>query len=473
MEPPPPASPRSLYCPYCGEKVVQGDNFCHSCRRTFIDALIDPSKVSQTKYPDVQVVNPQVAGFLSFIGLGLGQFYNGETAKGLIITLLFFLFPYLLRIYTSINPLIILPVIWAAAIIDAYISSKKINQHIKPFRGKSTFFLIEIVILVSLLIAIIITIISPGVTAHTISMVADAVADTKYPAWSLPVYDTALLFQPNDVGILLKRLTVLGDIGRVDEAKAVLKHIMIMAPNDTAPLVKMGDIMFNEKQYQESINYYDSALSLDQNDAQIWIRRGDVYLAISISGMEKIRGSYINYTSPGQKTAASYDAFKSTEAYREAVMSYNKALKLDPFTSVEVSARVMAATQNLLNTSPWVLNDIGINTTEKTPTPQITRVITQIPPAPNTSIHVYNIAATAWQQKNTVGITYQGGQDRNYVRALEVAFTPYSGTTQHASLPNQIGAEVRFDGGTPQQDHVIVTALLNDGSTIPILDTYV
>jgi hypothetical protein len=189
--------------------------------------------------------------------------------------------------------------------------------------------------------------------------------------------------------------------------------------------------------------------------------------------MEKIRGSYINFTSTGQKTAASYDAFKSTESYREAVISYNKALKLDPFTSVEVSARIMAATQNLLNTSPWILDDIGINTTEKTPTPQITQVITQTPPTPNPSIHVYIIAATASQQGNTVRITYQGGQDRNYVRALDVAFTPYSGITQHASLSNQIGAEVRFDGGTPQQDHVIVTALLNDGSTVPILDTYV
>jgi hypothetical protein len=34
-------------------------------------------------------------------------------------------------------------------------------------------------------------------------------------------------------------------------------------------------------------------------------------------------------------------------------------------------------------------------------------------------------------------------------------------------------AKVSFDGGTPQQDHVIVTAFFIDGSMQPILDTYV
>jgi hypothetical protein len=38
-----------LHCPYCGKKVIQGDNFCHSCRRTFEDPLIDPSQKSQIK----------------------------------------------------------------------------------------------------------------------------------------------------------------------------------------------------------------------------------------------------------------------------------------------------------------------------------------------------------------------------------------------------------------------------------------
>jgi tetratricopeptide (TPR) repeat protein len=246
--------------------------------------------------------------------------------------------------------------------------------------------------------------------------------------------------------------------------------------------------MFDEKQYQESIRYYEKALSFNRKDAQILIKKGDAYLATSIIEMQQIRDVYRNLSynekNPSHSSDAfTYDAFRSTESYREAIKCYSEAIKLNPFTSVEVSARIMAATQNLLNTYSGILEDIGINNTEKIPTPQITQVITQTPPTPipptltsptpTLAKYVYIIAATAYQQDNTVTIIYNGGPDSNFVRALEVAFTPYSGITQHASLSNQIDAKVRFDGGTPQQDRVIVTAFFIDGSMQPILDTYV
>jgi tetratricopeptide (TPR) repeat protein len=483
-----PFSSRNRYCPYCKEKVVKGATFCHQCRRTFTDPLLDSSQLSQTQKPDEEVKSPILAGFLSLIGLGLGQFYNGETAKGLVITLLFFLVSILLRIYTSINPIIFILLIWAAAIIDAYLSASRINRHIKPFRRKSPFFLIEIIILVIISISVIITVLSPGVTANTVSMAADVLADSKYPELSLPVYDTALLFEPNNNHVLMQRLNVLESIGKIDEAKRDLNRIMVMSPNETAPIVKMGDIMFDEKQYQESISYYEKALSFNRNDAQILIKEGDAYLAISIIEMKKIRDVYrnvsYNYKNPYPSSDAyTYDAFRSTEAYRQAIKYYSEAIKIDPFVSVEVSARIIAATQNLLNTYSGILEDIGINNTGETPPPQITPVSTQKPstpipptltsPTPTLPKYVYNVAAIAMQQGNTVTIVYVGGKDSNYVKALEVAFTPYSGITQHASLSNEIMAKVSFDGGTPQQDHVIVTAFFIDGSMQPILDTYV
>jgi hypothetical protein len=204
--------------------------------------------------------------------------------------------------------------------------------------------------------------------------------------------------------------------------------------------------------------------------------------------MRKIRDVYrnvsYNYKNPYPSSDAyTYDAFRSTESYRQAIKYYSEAIKIDPFVSVEVSARIIAATQNLLNTYSGILEDIGINNTGETPPPQITPVSTQKPstpipptltsPTPTLPKYVYNVAAIAMQQGNTVTIVYVGGKDSNYVKALEVAFTPYSGITQHASLSNEIMAKVSFDGGTPQWDRVIVTAFFNDGSIQPILDTYV
>jgi len=145
-----PFSKSTLYCPYCGAAAIHGDNFCHNCRRTFVDKPVEFSQ-TQLKPSHAVLRKPWISASLSFIGLGLGQFYNGETGKGIIITILFFLVLYLSRIYTSFNGLIILIAIWAGAIIDAYISSKKINQLIKPFPGKSIFFWIEIIAVVILL----------------------------------------------------------------------------------------------------------------------------------------------------------------------------------------------------------------------------------------------------------------------------------------------------------------------------------
>jgi TM2 domain-containing membrane protein YozV len=138
---------RTLYCPYCGAKVIQGDNFCHNCRRTFLDPLVEYTK-TQLKPSDIKLRKPWISAIFSFIGLGLGQFYNGETGKGLIITILFFLVPYLFYTNSHFITLLSMSVIWVVAVIDAYVSSKKINKFKKPFYGKSIFFWAEIIFIV-------------------------------------------------------------------------------------------------------------------------------------------------------------------------------------------------------------------------------------------------------------------------------------------------------------------------------------
>jgi TM2 domain-containing membrane protein YozV len=100
--------------------------------------------------------NPKISALLSGIGVGLGQFYNGETGKGLGIIAVFFTAMYVLTAYTALNPVVLLFSIWAYAIFDAYTSAENINNLKKPFHGKSIFFWPGIVLLAGAVIVILV-----------------------------------------------------------------------------------------------------------------------------------------------------------------------------------------------------------------------------------------------------------------------------------------------------------------------------
>jgi flagellin-like protein len=78
------------------------------------------------------------------------------------------------------------------------------------------------------------------------------------------------------------------------------------------------------------------------------------------------------------------------------------------------------------------------------------------------------IAATAQQQASTIYVTYNGGQDAAAVASLSANI---AGTT--VAFPSTTVGTVVSGTGSPQQDHVIVTASFTDGSTQVVLDTYV
>jgi|GEM_PF-791270 len=217
-----------------------------------------------------------------------------------------------------------------------------------------------------------------GLAAHGILVAADTVADTKYPEYALPLYDTAIDLQPEDTGILVKKVHILGEEGRMGEAQACLNRAMIANPNDTVPVILTGDLLYGSGQYQSSIRYYEKALGMNRENANVWIKKGDAYLALSIVEMQGIRDQYRTLTAKnsdpyGSSDASTMDAFRSTESYREAIKAYNEAIRIDPFTSVEISGRVLASTQVLLGTYQGILDDIGIDnstinrsTTQKT-----------------------------------------------------------------------------------------------------------
>ena len=134
-------TPKTRYCPYCGTKIKREGNYCISCRRTFVDPPVE--HVSETVQPHAMTEpkRPWVSAVLSFFGVGMGQFYNGDTLKGLALVSLFVATFFLLPRFIQVTPLIAIFFIWAVAVPDAYLSAKQINNHKKPFQKMSVFFL--------------------------------------------------------------------------------------------------------------------------------------------------------------------------------------------------------------------------------------------------------------------------------------------------------------------------------------------
>lgn len=210
------------------------------------------------------------------------------------------------------------------------------------------------------------TITPQGIAAHSAVFAADSVADTNYPGLSLPLYDIALGLIPDDMDTLVKKVNVLSRESREAEAQLLLNSAMIAHPDDPVLVIATGDLMYSEGQYETAIQYYEKALSTNPKDANTWIRKGDAYLAISIAEMQGMREQFKTLTSGDADSSLSSDAstmdtFRSTESYRQAIKAYNEAITINPFTSIEITGRVLASTQALVSTYQGILDDIGID----------------------------------------------------------------------------------------------------------------
>jgi len=94
--------------------------------------------------------SPVLATFLSFSGIGLGQFYNGDLVKGLAFIVLF-LVPSFLPVTQqpgTFSFVWVMAGVWAVSLIDSPLSAWRINHLAKEFSGASPLFWIEVLILV-------------------------------------------------------------------------------------------------------------------------------------------------------------------------------------------------------------------------------------------------------------------------------------------------------------------------------------
>ena len=122
-------------CPYCGAIITYDEFFCRACHKRLYDQqdFSAPSPVKAETFV-VAVRNPYVAGILSVASPGLGQFYNAETAKGIVFFLAFLVISFDMvstDILTRFHAIFFFG-IWLASVIDAFYSAWQISHFVKP-----------------------------------------------------------------------------------------------------------------------------------------------------------------------------------------------------------------------------------------------------------------------------------------------------------------------------------------------------
>jgi TM2 domain-containing membrane protein YozV len=119
------------FCETCGTPISENTTYCESCGAKVGNE--DPSIATSTsgnqgtipvqmdqKTDRVQKKNPLIALILSLIITGVGQIYNGQVRKGVILLVVFFI------VFVIFWPLAL--IVWLFGMYDAYTTAGKINN---------------------------------------------------------------------------------------------------------------------------------------------------------------------------------------------------------------------------------------------------------------------------------------------------------------------------------------------------------
>jgi TM2 domain-containing membrane protein YozV len=148
-------------CPHCGrESNEESPRFCSGCGFRMDGTL--PSGPTGYAAPVTEQKSTSIAGFCSSVLPGLGQVYNGETAKGFVLLIL----------TLAGLVLLVIPglIVWIYAMYDAYSIASKMNSGEIPFRETRTIhmvlFIFFAVVIVIVAIFAIIALVMTAVTAQ-------------------------------------------------------------------------------------------------------------------------------------------------------------------------------------------------------------------------------------------------------------------------------------------------------------------
>ena len=161
----------SKFCRECGKPLEEGTKFCPNCgaKTNIPDHLVqkEPIQVEMKELPYYvhEEKSPFIAVLCSFFIPGLGQVYDGGTARGFLIFL-----GTLVGLFIYIIPGII---VWIFGMYDAYSIAKKMNNKEIPFKPTKTAHLILFIILAIIIVAIVfilVTLVALSMALHNFRM---------------------------------------------------------------------------------------------------------------------------------------------------------------------------------------------------------------------------------------------------------------------------------------------------------------
>ncbi len=112
-----PEAKKTKYCANCASQIDQNAEICPEC------GVRQPGSATYQQSVQPQK-NPGIAAVLSALFVGLGQIYNGEILKGIILIIVYSISVVLMFVFIGF---ITTPLLWIFGVYDAYNSAKKIN----------------------------------------------------------------------------------------------------------------------------------------------------------------------------------------------------------------------------------------------------------------------------------------------------------------------------------------------------------
>ena len=97
---------------------------------------------------------------------------------------------------------------------------------------------------------------------------------------ALKYFDKALALKKGNFKTMYNKLNLLVSMGRMDDAKAMLKNMTVEYPNHATGWVNYGAILMQSGAREEALQCYDKAIAINNKDFDAHFKRGQVLMLL-------------------------------------------------------------------------------------------------------------------------------------------------------------------------------------------------